>query len=126
MLHPLISKAQVVKKLDGKDVVILTIEQAKNINKTIDSLENQHLVKDSLIKSSNNSLLNLSTNIKVQSDSSIYFQTLLEKSIKDLKHRDVTYTHEIKQARARHSIDQITLGTVTALVFFLFMKIYGK
>jgi hypothetical protein len=118
------SEAQVIKVIGDKKMIILTLEQGARINYLIDSLENQHIIKDSLIKITSSNLQKLSNNLIQKSDSVKYYQSMFIHSIDDMQQRNARFNAQIKVARNKHTLDQVTLGLVSMLVFFLFTKTY--
>jgi hypothetical protein len=117
-------------------MVVLTIEQAQRINRTIDSLESKtitldeqykklNIIKDSISTTFNKNYVTLKDSLSVKNDESINYRILFEQSVKDMADRNVKFNSQIKVARNQHSVDQVTIGAVTFLVFFLFAKTYS-
>jgi hypothetical protein len=120
-------RGQVSKKLDGKDVVILTLEQARNVNRTIDSLENESVMKSTSIKILSDSISKLSLS---NAHKDIVNQRLIDSvSIKHINLRDSVFllneyrwkyhkNIEIYEKYEKKTNNEIYLHRATSVAFF--------
>jgi hypothetical protein len=120
-------KAQVSKKLDGKDVVILTLDQARNINRTIDSLENALEQKTLSVNRLNDSTLSLTSIIKAQRLINQSFKDSLDNNQIALRDsvfllRDIKNRYEknlvIYQKYEKKTDNEILMHRASSIAFF--------
>jgi len=124
LLNHLTSEGQIVKQIGDKKMVVLTLEQGNKINLLIDSLEKQYKLLN--INRDSISIINniLKDSLSIKSNEVINFRILFEQSMKDMDAKTKLFNSEIKIARNKNNIDQVTIGLVTLLVFFLYTKTY--